>query len=142
MSAVAFLVVAMLSGAVGLFFMLRLARFPTKWMVALVGAAVLLATASVVLFAPAPTVVLTPSVVPLGQELFLNHCSTCHGAIGQGSGAGPTLNDADWEHGSSRTDVIVNIAAGFPGTGCQEWAAVIGEDEIPLLADYVLTLAD
>jgi len=112
-----------------------------RWLL-IPGAATLAATA---LFAfstePTQPVVLAPVDVPLGQELYLAHCSTCHGAVGQGSGVAPPLNDDQWLHGDTLTDITVNIAAGFPGTGCEEWAAVIGEDEVPMIAEFVVDLA-
>ena len=127
-------------GLAGLLGVARLKPPGRRWLL-VPGAALLAGTALfAVVSAPQPQVVLTPADLPLGQELYLEHCTTCHGAVGQGSGVAPALNDDEWLHGSSPTEVTVSIAAGFPGTGCEEWAAVLGEQEVPVLAEFVLSL--
>jgi cytochrome c oxidase cbb3-type subunit 3 len=56
-----------------------------------------------------------------GKELFLRHCSTCHGDKGQGD-LGPGLNNPEFLSIASDEFLYVSIAAGRSNTAMPSWS--------------------
>lgn len=54
--------------------------------------------------------------LPLGEQLFVESCSGCHGRIGEGK-IGPALNDAIWIYAKNATDkgIFETIFGGAKG---------------------------
>lgn len=54
--------------------------------------------------------------LPLGEEIFVESCSGCHGRIGEGK-VGPALNDSDWIYAKNKTDkgIFETIFGGAKG---------------------------
>ena len=42
-----------------------------------------------------------PKAMAIGERLFMNNCSQCHGSDAQGSKGYPNLTDRDWLHGGT-----------------------------------------
>ncbi|WP_305045414.1 c-type cytochrome [Geoalkalibacter sp.] len=73
-----------------------------------------------------------------GEKLYAEHCAACHGAKGEG-GIGPALNQADYQYGRERMQVIESIAQGRPG-GMPAYANQFSATQIEALADFLLQL--
>jgi len=73
-----------------------------------------------------------------GGTLFQQYCAACHGPEGAGNpqlGA-PALNDAAWNYGGGRADVLESIANGRSGI-MPAFGARLDETEIRLLAAWL-----
>ena len=73
-----------------------------------------------------------------GGALFQQHCVVCHGAGGEGNpllGA-PALNDAAWNYGGERADVVESIANGRAGI-MPAFSARLDETQVRLLAAWL-----
>lgn len=77
----------------------------------------------------------------IGQRLFLNNCSQCHGSDGRGSKGFPNLADSDWLGGNTLDYVKKTIAEGRNGVMPPMAAAVGSADDVKAVANYVLSLS-
>ena len=70
-----------------------------------------------------------------GGALFQQYCAACHGSTGAGNPAlgAPALNDAAWNYGGERADVLESIANGRAGV-MPAFGARLDETQIRLLA--------
>lgn len=75
----------------------------------------------------------------MGQRLFANNCAQCHGADAQGSRGFPNLADTDWSWGGSVEAIQTTITQGRQAA-MPPWVAVLGEDGVNQVAEYVLSL--
>jgi mono/diheme cytochrome c family protein len=95
----------------------------------------------------------SPSLV-MGEQLFQQNCSTCHGVNGDGKGVAAPLLDPrprDFTSGKyrlvssgnmvpTRDDVIRSIRHGLAGTSMPSWMQLTDE-QVGALADYVMSLS-
>lgn len=51
----------------------------------------------------------------MGQRLFANNCSTCHGSAGRGSLGFPNLTDDDWLYGGDPDSILTTLHEGRNG---------------------------
>ena len=72
-----------------------------------------------------------------GQRLFVDNCSTCHGADAKGA-RGPDLTSGKWLHGSSAAEIARNIHDGIAGTGMP--AVPLPDNQPRLIADWLLAI--
>lgn len=73
-------------------------------------------------------------------HLFNNHCSACHGADARGQAAMfPDLRDASWQWGQEETQLVQTIAQGRQAV-MPPWQAVLNDDGVAKMADFVLSL--
>jgi glucose/arabinose dehydrogenase len=70
------------------------------------------------------------------EDLYANHCSGCHGAKFEG-GAGGSLVDGEWKHGSSDEDIFKSIAKGNIPLGMTPWEGVLNGDQIRSLVIFL-----
>ncbi len=77
----------------------------------------------------------------IGERLFLNNCSQCHGSDARGSKGFPNLTDGDWLHGGSPEKIAETLTKGRIGVMPPMAAAVGGADDIKNVAQYVLSLS-
>ena len=77
----------------------------------------------------------------IGERLFMNNCSQCHGSDARGSKGFPNLTDADWLHGGSPDKIKESITKGRIGNMPPMAAAVGTPDEVRNVAHYVLSLS-
>jgi cytochrome c oxidase cbb3-type subunit III len=77
----------------------------------------------------------------IGERLFANNCSTCHGSDARGSRGFPDLTDADWLWGGEPEQIVHSITKGRVGNMPPMAAAVGGAEDIGNLAQYVLSLS-
>lgn len=74
-------------------------------------------------------------------RVFNNHCSPCHGQDGGGqAGQFPDLSDDFWQWGKGEAQIIESIQSGRQAA-MPAWQAVIGEQGIERLTDYVMALS-
>ncbi|HET6446207.1 MAG TPA: c-type cytochrome [candidate division Zixibacteria bacterium] len=102
---------------------------------------------------------LTPSSVQLGQRLYAENCSACHGEDGDGEGVIAPSNmarndtesvggallppsdftDAQQMLGANTALLQGKIIRGGMGTGMPYWGTIFTEEEIEALVDYIWT---
>ncbi len=77
----------------------------------------------------------------IGERLFVNNCSACHGSDAHGGKGFPNLTDDDWLHGGSPEIVEKTITEGRQGVMPPLAAAVGSADDVRNVANYVLSLS-
>jgi cytochrome c oxidase cbb3-type subunit 3 len=77
----------------------------------------------------------------IGERLFMNNCSMCHGSDAHGSRGFPNLTDKDWLHGGEPKNIIQTITNGRNGMMPPMAAAVGSPDDVKNVANYVLSLS-
>jgi cytochrome c oxidase cbb3-type subunit 3 len=77
----------------------------------------------------------------IGERLFINNCSACHGSDAKGSKGFPNLTDGDWLHGGSPEKIVETITHGRIGQMPPMVAAVGSPADVRNLANYVLSLS-
>lgn len=82
-----------------------------------------------------------PGAMGIGERLFVNNCSACHGSDAHGGKGFPNLTDDDWLHGGSLETVEKTITEGRQGVMPPLAAAVGSADDIRNVANYVLSLS-
>lgn len=77
----------------------------------------------------------------IGERLFMNNCSQCHGSDARGSKGFPNLTDGDWLHGGAPEKIQETLTAGRIGNMPPMAAAVGTPDDVRNVAHYVLSLS-
>ncbi|MBK9364623.1 MAG: cytochrome-c oxidase, cbb3-type subunit III [Rubrivivax sp.] len=90
---------------------------------------------------PAEALAKDAQAMAIGERLFANNCSTCHGADGRGSKGFPNLTDGDWLYGGTHDTIKETIANGRQGVMPPMAAAVGTTDDVRNVANYVLSLS-
>lgn len=80
------------------------------------------------------------SGLKMGQRMFANNCSVCHGTSATGAHGFPNLADTDWLYGGNADTIKHSITEGRMG-GMPPWGAVLGEDGVRDMTSYVLSLS-
>lgn len=88
---------------------------------------------------PVEQVARDPQAVQMGQRLFANNCSQCHGVDARGSFGFPNLADKDWLWGGDPAHIQQTVTHGRQGA-MPGWKTVIGEQGVRDVAAHVLTL--
>ncbi len=76
-----------------------------------------------------------PKAHDIGQRLFLNYCSQCHGSDAGGAKGFPSLTDGDWLYGGSPEAIKTSIQQGRAGV--MPSYAHLGTAKIQDLGNYV-----
>ena len=82
-----------------------------------------------------------PQAMAIGDRLFMNNCSQCHGSDARGSKGFPNLTDADWLHGGAPDKIKETLKLGRIGQMPPMAAAVGTPDDVRNVAHYVLSLS-
>jgi cytochrome c oxidase cbb3-type subunit 3 len=90
---------------------------------------------------PAQALAADPKAMAIGERLFMNNCSQCHGSDARGSKGFPNLTDGDWLHGGTPEKIIETITKGRIGQMPVMAAAVGTPDDVRNVANYVLSLS-
>ena len=77
----------------------------------------------------------------IGERLFLNNCSQCHGSDARGSKGFPNLTDNDWLYGGTADAIKTTIINGRNGVMPPMAAALGGAEAVEQVAQYVLSLS-
>jgi cytochrome c oxidase cbb3-type subunit 3 len=72
----------------------------------------------------------------IGESLFANHCSTCHGSDAQGAVGFPNLVDKDWLYGGQPEQIVQSISNGRNGI-MPPWGAALGDVGVTQVAAYI-----
>lgn len=83
-----------------------------------------------------------PQAKAIGERLFMNNCSQCHGSDARGGKGFPNLTDADWLHGGAPEKVKETLTLGRIGNMPPMGAAVGTSDDVKNVANYVLSLSN
>ena len=78
----------------------------------------------------------------LGERLFVNNCSQCHGSNARGSKGFPNLTDSDWLWGGTPEKIVETLQQGRNGNMPPMAAAVGSAADVKNVANYVLSLSD
>ena len=81
-----------------------------------------------------------PKALKMGARLFANNCSVCHGADAGGNFGFPDLTDNDWLYGGEPSVIEASIALGRNGN-MPGWSAILGEEKIGQVTDFVLKIS-
>lgn len=80
--------------------------------------------------------------IKIGQRLFLQNCSQCHGSDARGGVGFPNLTDNDWLYGGSPETIKETLRHGRRSSGMVSWKAALGgEQGVKEVASYVLSLS-
>ncbi|HSH73928.1 MAG TPA: cytochrome-c oxidase, cbb3-type subunit III [Methylophilaceae bacterium] len=90
---------------------------------------------------PAEELAVNNEAHAIGERLFMNNCSQCHGSDARGSRGFPNLTDHDWLHGGQVENIKATITNGRVGMMPPMAAAVGNEDDVKNVANYVLSLS-
>ncbi len=82
-----------------------------------------------------------PQAHAIGERLFMNNCSQCHGSDAHGGKGFPNLTDNDWLHGGTPEKIVETITKGRVGNMPSMAAAVGTSDDVKNVANYVLSLS-
>jgi cytochrome c oxidase cbb3-type subunit 3 len=89
----------------------------------------------------APQLATDANAMRIGERLFINNCSQCHGSDARGSKGFPDLTDTDWLYGGSHEKIVETITQGRRGVMPPMATAVGGADDVRNVAQYVLSLS-
>jgi cytochrome c oxidase cbb3-type subunit 3 len=87
-----------------------------------------------------PALAKDPQAIQIGQRLFINYCSTCHGSDAGGAPGFPNLADNDWLYGSNPEDIKNSILTGRSGV-MPAMGAALGEQGVKEVTAYVMSLS-
>ncbi len=76
----------------------------------------------------------------VGQRLFIQNCSQCHGSDAHGTTGFPNLTDGDWLYGGNPADIKATIMNGRAGV-MPGWLAVLGDEKVDQVTTYVVGLS-
>ncbi len=89
---------------------------------------------------PIPELAGDTKAVKIGQRLFVNYCSTCHGSDAGGGPGYPNLHDSAWLYGGTPEAIEASILDGRKGV-MPAWEAVLQETGVDEVTAYVMTLS-
>jgi cytochrome c oxidase cbb3-type subunit 3 len=90
---------------------------------------------------PIPEIARDPEARGIGQRIFANNCATCHGSDAGGGIGFPNLTDGAWIWGGTPEDIEKSIVEGRTAVMPPFAPAIGGEEGIPAVAAYVLSLS-
>ncbi|MBC7601271.1 MAG: cytochrome-c oxidase, cbb3-type subunit III [Ramlibacter sp.] len=83
-----------------------------------------------------------PKAHAIGERLYVNNCSQCHGSDARGSKGFPNLTDTDWLHGGTPDKIVETLTKGRRGQMPPMAAAVGNAEDVKNVAHYVLSLSN
>jgi cytochrome c oxidase cbb3-type subunit 3 len=90
---------------------------------------------------PVEDVAKDPQAHAIGERLFMNNCSQCHGSDAHGGKGFPNLTDTDWLHGGTPDKIVETLTLGRIGQMPPMAAAVGTTEDVKNVANYVLSLS-
>lgn len=89
---------------------------------------------------PVPQLAQDEEAMKVGQRLYANNCALCHGSDSRGGYGFPNLTDKDWLYGGTPEAIKATLVNGRNGQ-MPAWEAVLGDDGITQMTQYVLSLS-
>lgn len=77
----------------------------------------------------------------VGERLYINYCSTCHGSDARGARGYPNLRDGDWLWGGDPQNIKTTILHGRQAAMPPWEAALGGESGVDEVTQYLLSLS-
>lgn len=77
----------------------------------------------------------------IGQRLFANSCSTCHGSDARGTIGYPNLTDKDWLYGGEPEQILASITHGRTAV-MPPWADALGGQGLENISNYILAMGN
>lgn len=77
----------------------------------------------------------------IGERLYANYCSTCHGSDARGARGFPNLRDADWQWGGDPASIKMTLLNGRIAAMPPWEAALGGESGVNEVTQYLLRLS-
>jgi cytochrome c oxidase cbb3-type subunit 3 len=78
----------------------------------------------------------------IGQRLFIQNCSQCHGSDAHGTTGFPNLADKDWLYGGTPEAIKETLMNGRIAAGMMAWEGALGGDQgVKEVAAYVISLS-
>ena len=81
------------------------------------------------------------TALKVGERLYANYCTTCHGSDARGARGYPNLRDGDWLWGGTPADIQATIMHGRQAAMPAWEAALGGERGVDEVAQYILSLS-
>ncbi len=81
-----------------------------------------------------------PEAVKVGQRLFIQNCSQCHGSDARGGVGFPNLTDGSWLYGGETANIKASLMHGRNGV-MPGWLDVIGKEKTDQATAYVISLS-
>ncbi|EKO3843074.1 cytochrome-c oxidase, cbb3-type subunit III [Vibrio harveyi] len=89
---------------------------------------------------PIPEIAQDPEAIKVGQRLFLQNCSQCHGSDARGQQGFPNLTDDAWLYGGEPAAIVTTIMQGRIGQ-MPAWKDALGEQGVQEVVSYTLSLS-
>ncbi|EGQ8087350.1 cytochrome-c oxidase, cbb3-type subunit III [Vibrio vulnificus] len=89
---------------------------------------------------PIPAIAGDDEALKVGQRLFLQNCSQCHGSDARGQKGFPNLTDTAWLYGGESQAIVTTIMHGRIGQ-MPAWKDALGEQGVEEVVSYVLSLS-
>ncbi len=89
---------------------------------------------------PIPEIAEDSDALKVGQRLFLQNCSQCHGSDARGQKGFPNLTDNAWLYGGEPEAIVTTIRHGRIGQ-MPAWKDALGEQGITEVVSYALSLS-
>jgi cytochrome c oxidase cbb3-type subunit 3 len=89
---------------------------------------------------PITELALDPEALKVGQRLFSQNCSQCHGSDARGQRGFPNLTDNDWLYGGSPEKITETLINGRNAM-MPAWLDSMGADGIEEVVQYTLSLS-
>ncbi|HAS6207065.1 TPA: cytochrome-c oxidase, cbb3-type subunit III [Vibrio vulnificus] len=89
---------------------------------------------------PIPAIAGDDEALKVGQRLFLQNCSQCHGSDARGQKGFPNLTDNAWLYGGEPQAIVTTIMHGRIGQ-MPAWKDALGEQGVEEVVSYVLSLS-
>lgn len=84
-----------------------------------------------------------PAALKVGQRLFSNNCSVCHGSTARGAVGFPNLTDSDWLYGGSadqiKTTIMDGRMANMPAKGLNP---AMSKSDVTDLSNHLLSFSN
>ncbi|HAS8122055.1 TPA: cytochrome-c oxidase, cbb3-type subunit III [Vibrio vulnificus] len=87
-----------------------------------------------------PAIAGDDEALKVGQRLFLQNCSQCHGSDARGQKGFPNLTDTAWLYGGEPQAIVTTIMHGRIGQ-MPAWKDALGEQGVEEVVSYVLSLS-
>ncbi|MEQ8516341.1 MAG: cytochrome-c oxidase, cbb3-type subunit III, partial [Chromatocurvus sp.] len=88
---------------------------------------------------PVEEIARDPKVMRMGQRLYSNNCSQCHGLDARGAYGFPNLADEDWLWGGTPAAIKHTLVNGRQAA-MPAWKDILGDTGIAETTEYVLSL--
>ena len=89
---------------------------------------------------PVPEIAADSDALKVGQRLFLQNCSQCHGSDARGQKGFPNLTDNAWLYGGEPDAIVTTIRHGRIGQ-MPAWKDALGEQGVQEVVSYALSLS-